>query len=86
MDGVLLQFDVSKCIPYDSFMFPIKCSIVLYYVPNLFLKFPIAAFDYPMSTFAQIPNYIGNPKKILHYVYFRSGKNLLTTLTSLGHV
>jgi hypothetical protein len=47
VDWVLLQFDVSKCIPYDSFMFPIKCSIVLYYVPNLFLKFPIAAYFIP---------------------------------------
>jgi len=67
VDGVLLQFDVSKCIPNDSFMFPIKCSIVLYYVPNSSILDPI-------STFAQIPNYIGSPKKILHYVYFRSGK------------
>ncbi len=52
---------------FCSLMFPIKCSIVLYYVPN-------SSILYPISTFAQIPNYIGSPKKILHYVYFRSGK------------
>jgi hypothetical protein len=44
VDGVLLQFDVSKCIPYDSFMFP------------------NSSIPYPISAFAQIPNYIGSPK------------------------
>jgi len=80
VDEVLLQFDVSKCIAYDSFTFPnqvLNCSLLnSQFVPRV----PNSSILYPISTLAQIPNYIGSPKKILHYVYFRSGKICLQHL------
>jgi hypothetical protein len=52
------------------------CLLHSQFVPQV----PNSSILYPISTFAQIPNYIGSPKKILHYVYFKSGKICLQHL------
>ncbi len=70
-----------------------ECPMVIYHVLNLFPKFsqqvPNISTLYPIY-FAQclpLVNYIGSPKeKSLHYDYLRSGKSLLATFRSLGHV
>jgi hypothetical protein len=55
----------------------LNCSLLRsQFVPQV----PNSGILYPISTFAQIPNYIGSPKKILHYVYFGSGKICLQHL------
>jgi hypothetical protein len=52
----------------------LNCSLLCsQFVPPV----PNSSILYPISTFAQIPNYIGSPKKILHYVYFRSGNTYI---------
>jgi hypothetical protein len=70
-----------------------ECPMVIYHVLNLFPKFSPKVDNkstlYPIY-FAQclpLVNYIGSPKeKGFHYDSLRSGKSLLATFRSLGHV
>ncbi len=65
---VWMGFFCNLMFPNVYHMIP-SCFSRSQFVPQV----PNSDILYPISTFAQIPNYIGSTKKILHYVYFRSG-------------
>jgi hypothetical protein len=63
-------FVFPNVFPYGSFMFSPKCPMfIYYYVPNLFLKFPIAHFIRNVLPKILL-TIIGSPKEILHNGYF----------------